>query len=116
MRWISLPAAGEEGLNRARSAEYGVMTVDRVLPGIDGIGVIRRLRDEGIVALIVSALGKIDDWVRGLRAGGNDYLSSGSPSPNCWPALRRSRGAATESSKRQCRAPTISSLTWIRER
>ena len=52
------------------------MTVDRMLPGIDGITIIRRLREEGITtpALIVSALGEIDDRVRGLRAGGDDYL------------------------------------------
>jgi two-component system, OmpR family, response regulator len=52
------------------------MTIDRMLPGIDGIAIIRRLREEGIVtpALIVSALGEIDDRVRGLRAGGDDYL------------------------------------------
>ena len=48
------------------------MTVDRMLPGIDGIEVIRRLRDEGVMtpALILSALGEVDDRVRGLRAGG----------------------------------------------
>jgi two-component system, OmpR family, response regulator len=47
-----------------------------MLPRIDGITIIRRLREEGIVtpALIVSALGEIDDKVRGLRAGGDDYL------------------------------------------
>ncbi len=52
------------------------MTIDRMLPGIDGIEVIRQLREEGIrtPALIVSALGEIDDRVRGLRAGGDDYL------------------------------------------
>jgi two-component system OmpR family response regulator len=47
-----------------------------MLPGIDGISVIRRLRDDGITtpALIISALGEVDDRVRGLRAGGDDYL------------------------------------------
>ena len=52
------------------------MTIDRMLPGIDGIGIIRRLRDDGIAtpALIISALGEVDDRVRGLRAGGDDYL------------------------------------------
>jgi two-component system OmpR family response regulator len=47
-----------------------------MLPGLDGIAVIRRLREDGIVtpALIVSALGEVDDRVRGLRAGGDDYL------------------------------------------
>jgi len=73
---VDLAADGENGLKRARSADYVVMTVDRMLPRIDGIEVIRRLRDEGVMtpALILSALGEIDDRVRGLRAGGDDYL------------------------------------------
>ena len=52
------------------------MTIDRMLPGMDGIAIIRRLREQGIgtPALIISALGEIDDRVRGLRAGGDDYL------------------------------------------
>src|SRR5437899_11984420 len=52
------------------------MAIDRLLPYIDGIQVIRRLRADGIFtpALIISALGEIDDRVRGLRAGGDDYL------------------------------------------
>jgi two-component system OmpR family response regulator len=71
-----LAADGEEGLGRALAADYVVMTVDRLLPRIDGIEVIRRLREKGIVtpALILSALGEVDDRVRGLRAGGDDYL------------------------------------------
>jgi two-component system, OmpR family, response regulator len=73
---VDLAVHGNDGLSRARSAEYAVMTIDRMLPDIDGLTVIRRLREEGIVtpALIVSALGEIDDRVRGLRAGGDDYL------------------------------------------
>ena len=73
---VDLAADGEDGLRFARSADYVVMTVDRMLPRIDGIEVIRRLRDEGITtpALILSALGEVDDRVRGLRAGGDDYL------------------------------------------
>ena len=73
---VDLAADGEDGLKRARSADYVVMTVDRMLPRIDGIEVIRRLRDEGVMtpALILSALGEIDDRIRGLRAGGDDYL------------------------------------------
>ena len=52
------------------------MTVDRMLPGVDGIAIIQRLRESGILtpALILSALGEVDDRVRGLRAGGDDYL------------------------------------------
>jgi two-component system OmpR family response regulator len=73
---VDLAADGQDGLIRGRSGDYAVMTIDRMLPGIDGISIIRRLREGGIVtpALIISALGEIDDRVRGLRAGGDDYL------------------------------------------
>jgi two-component system, OmpR family, response regulator len=68
--------SGDDGLRCGRSADYAVMTIDRMLPGIDGISIIQRLREDGIVtpALIISALGEVDDRVRGLRAGGDDYL------------------------------------------
>jgi len=73
---VDLAVDGDDGLRRARGGEYAVMTIDRMLPGMDGIAIIRQLREEAIVtpALIVSALGEIDDRVRGLRAGGDDYL------------------------------------------
>src|SRR5215468_6876267 len=73
---VDLAVNGNEGLSRARAAEYAVMTIDRMLPGIDGITIIRRLREEGVItpALIISALGEVDDRVRGLRSGGDDYL------------------------------------------
>jgi two-component system, OmpR family, response regulator len=73
---VDLAVDGNDGLSRGRSVDYATMTVDRMLPGMDGLGVIRQLRDEGIVtpALIISALGEVDDRVRGLRAGGDDYL------------------------------------------
>jgi two-component system OmpR family response regulator len=53
------------------------MTIDRMLPGKDGISIIRCLREAGILtpALIISALDEVDDRVRGLRAGGDDYLA-----------------------------------------
>jgi two-component system, OmpR family, response regulator len=73
---VDLAVDGNEGLRLGRSSQYAVMTIDRMLPGIDGVAIIQRLRQDGIVtpALIVSALGEIDDRVRGLRAGGDDYL------------------------------------------
>ena len=73
---VDLAVDGENGLRRARAADYVVMTIDRMLPLIDGIEIIRRLREGGILtpALILSALGEVDDRVRGLRAGGDDYL------------------------------------------
>jgi two-component system OmpR family response regulator len=73
---VDLAFNGEEGLRLARSCEYAVMAIDRMLPGDDGISIIRTLRHDGITvpALIVSALGEVDERVRGLRAGGDDYL------------------------------------------
>jgi len=73
---VDLAGTGSEALRRGCSADYAVMTIDRMLPDIDGIAVMQYLRKDGVVtpALIVSALGEIDDRVRGLRAGGDDYL------------------------------------------
>ena len=73
---VNLAVDGEQALHFGLSADYAVMTVDRLLPRVDGIRVIRALREKGILtpALILSALGEVDDRVRGLRAGGDDYL------------------------------------------
>jgi two-component system, OmpR family, response regulator len=73
---VDLALDGDNGLALARSGDYAVMTIDRMIPGVDGLSIIRRLREDGIAtpALIISALGEIDDRVRGLRAGGDDYL------------------------------------------
>ena len=73
---VDLAGTGSEALRRGCSADYAVMTIDRMLPDIDGIAVMQYLRKDGVVtpALIVSALGEIGDRVRGLRAGGDDYL------------------------------------------
>ena len=73
---VDLAVDGREGLELGRAADYAVMTIDRMLPEMDGLAVIRHMRDAGVVtpALIISALGEIDERVRGLRAGGDDYL------------------------------------------
>jgi len=73
---VDLAASGNEALSRGAACDYAVITIDRMLPDIDGIAVMRQLRDDGIAApfLIISALGEVDDRVRGLRAGGDDYL------------------------------------------
>ena len=67
---------GPAGLERARQGGWDLLIVDRLLPGLDGLAIIRSLREEQIrtPALIVSALGAIDDKVLGLRAGGDDYV------------------------------------------
>src|SRR3981189_3475254 len=71
-----LAADDEEGLAQALDCQYDVLIVDRMLPKLDGLTVIGSLRSRGIEtpALILSALGQVDDRVKGLRAGGDDYL------------------------------------------
>lgn len=68
---------GEEGLALALEGGFDVLVVDRMLPKRDGLSVIGALRVKGIntPALILSALGQVDDRVKGLRAGGDDYLA-----------------------------------------
>jgi two-component system OmpR family response regulator len=69
-------ADGEEGLVMALDRDYDVLIVDRMLPKRDGLSVIGALREKGVETpvLILSALGQVDDRVKGLRAGGDDYL------------------------------------------
>ena len=73
---VDWAASGNEALSRGSACDYAVITIDRMLPDIDGIAVMRQLRDGGVAApfLIISALGEDDDRVRGLRASGDDYL------------------------------------------
>lgn len=67
---------GLEGYAMAQGGGYDVLVVDRMLPRMDGLSVIRSLREQGETtpALILSALAQVDDRVKGLRAGGDDYL------------------------------------------
>src|SRR5271169_6251590 len=92
---------GEDGLAMALDGQYDVLIVDRMLPKRDGLSVIGTLRAKGIEtpALILSALGQVDDRVKGLRAGGDDYL----PKPYSFSellarveVLSRRRGARQE--------------------
>ena len=73
---VDLATCGNEALRRGSAGNYAVITIDRMLPDIDGITVMRQLREQGIASpfLIISALGEVDERVRGLRAGGDDYL------------------------------------------
>jgi two-component system OmpR family response regulator len=67
---------GEDGLYMAGGANYDVLVVDRMLPKMDGLSVIKALRGKGnlVAVLILSSLGDVDDRVMGLRAGSDDYL------------------------------------------
>jgi two-component system OmpR family response regulator len=70
-------ADGETGLSHALNEQYDVLIIDRMLPKRDGLSIIETLRAKDIhtPVLILSALGQVDDRVKGLRAGGDDYLS-----------------------------------------
>ena len=68
---------GEEGLALAREDRFDALVVDRMLPKLDGLSIVSALRDEGVrtPVLFLSALGEVDDRVKGLKAGGDDYLT-----------------------------------------
>ena len=70
-------ADGLEGYALARDGDYDVLIVDRMLPKLDGLSLIGGLREQKVETpvLILSALGQVDDRVKGLRAGGDDYLA-----------------------------------------
>src|SRR6476646_9106632 len=74
---VEWSANGIEGLDKARASRPDAMIVDRLLPGMDGLTVIEALRNDQVrtPVLVLSALGAVDDRVRGLRAGGDDYLT-----------------------------------------
>src|SRR5262249_2788372 len=70
-------ADGREGLVGAVSGEFDAVTLDRMLPGVDGLAIVSVMRGAGveIPVLMISALTEVDERVRGLRAGGDDYLT-----------------------------------------
>jgi two-component system OmpR family response regulator len=74
---VAWAATGIEGLDQARSGHPDAMIVDRLLPGMDGLTIVEALRKDQVhtPVLVLSALGAVDDRVRGLRAGGDDYLT-----------------------------------------
>jgi two-component system OmpR family response regulator len=99
-------ADGTQGLFLATSERFDAMIIDRMLPGLDGLAIVSTLRanDDRTPVLILSALDAVDDRVRGLRAGGDDYL----PKPYAFSELlarldalaRRGGGTKAETSLR----------------
>ena len=73
---VDLASDGRDGLFLAMSEPYGAIVLDRMLPHVDGLAILRALRGSkiGTPVLILSALGDVDDRVAGLRAGSDDYL------------------------------------------
>jgi len=73
---VSHRCNGETGLKEARSKEYGVIVLDRMLPGMSGLELVKVLRGEARMTPVIylTTMGGIDDRVQGLEAGGDDYL------------------------------------------
>ena len=73
---VDCSADGKDGLFLATTETYDVLIIDRMLPSLDGLTILKTLRgaDNHVPVLILSALGAVDDRVNGLKAGGDDYL------------------------------------------
>lgn len=101
-------ADGLDGYALAREGDYDALVVDRMLPKLDGLSLVRSLREQGVQTpvLILSALGQVDDRVKGLRAGGDDYL----PKPYAFSELL----ARIEVLARRGRMPTSGEPTTYR--
>ena len=113
-------ADGRAGFDRAMERAHDVLIVDRMMPKMDGLSMIQALRGRGVAtpALILSALGQVDDRVLGLRAGGDDYLAK----PYAFSellarveALSRRAAPAAEATTLQCgdlRLDRLSRKAW----
>ncbi|HEX2817459.1 MAG TPA: response regulator transcription factor [Phenylobacterium sp.] len=68
---------GRQGMARAVSGDFDAVILDRMLPGSDGLAIVTAMRDADvdIPVLMVSALSDVDERIRGLRAGGDDYMT-----------------------------------------
>src|ERR1700760_3968667 len=97
---VDRAADGNEGLTKALHGRYDAITLDRMLPSMDGLAIVTELRRAGIdtPVLMISALSDVDARVRGLRAGGDDYLTK--------PFAPDEMAARVEVLLRRKRAPT----------
>ena len=73
---VDVLADGREGLYRTAAETYDAIILDRMLPNVDGLTILRTMRgaNNTTPVLVLSALGEVDERVRGLKAGGDDYL------------------------------------------
>ena len=74
---VDTASDGKDGLLKAVTGDYDAITLDRILPGLDGLSIVTVMRNTGVQTpvLMISALSDVDERIRGLRAGGDDYLT-----------------------------------------
>lgn len=74
---VTWMANGQAGLGAAQGTAFAALILDRMLPGLDGLAVVEQLREQNIrvPVLVLSALAAVNERVRGLKAGGDDYLT-----------------------------------------
>ena len=110
---------GRDGLLQAATGEWDVLIVDRMLPGLDGLSLVRHLRATGhsTPVLFLSALGEVDDRVQAACApAATTIWSSPTPSPSFWRGSRTSAGARPRRRSRPgCGSPTSSSTCLTRK-
>lgn len=73
---VDLITDGKQAIVAATTTDYDVLVLDRMVPGLDGLSVLKALRQAKVTApaIFLTALGEVEDRVEGLRAGGDDYL------------------------------------------
>ncbi|WP_241292564.1 response regulator transcription factor [Burkholderia stabilis] len=73
---VDVARTGRDGMAKAMSADYDVVTLDRMLPDLDGLAILATMRGVGLdtPVLVMSAMSDVDQRIQGLRAGGDDYL------------------------------------------
>ena len=74
---VEIARSGRDGIVKAVGGEFDLVTLDRMLPDLDGLSIVTTMRGVGMTTpvLIVSSMGDVDERVRGLRAGGDDYMT-----------------------------------------
>ena len=102
---VIVTGSGQAALELASITSFDAITLDRMLPDLDGLEVVSRLRAAGVLSpvLMISALSDVDQRIAGLRGGGDDYLvkpfSPGEMAVRVEVLLRRDRGGATEATR-----------------
>ena len=73
---VDVAIDGKDGLGLASTESYDVMIIDRMLPKLDGLAILKSIRaaENRTPVIILSALGEVDDRVKGLKSGGDDYI------------------------------------------